>query len=186
MAYVSSGAVFSRIDPSHLCLDEEGADLKRQLQKETRGRQKERLQALYLLKTGQVQNATELPYLLGRSDSTIKNGLKIYRHRGLNGLLELQHGGGKSFSLSNPVLTPLQERRRNPQGFSDYQAIQTWLTTTYGIDIPYKTLWGIVHNRLQAHPQVVRPQSQARNESTVAEFEKKSQAIKYFSYSPSL
>jgi transposase len=162
---------------------EEGAALKRQLQKETRGRQKERLQALYLLKTGQVQNATELPYLLGRSYSTLKNWLRIYRQRGLNGLLELQHGGGKSLSLSNPVLTPLQERLRNPQGFSDYQAIQTWLTTTYGRDLPYKTLWGIVHNRLQAPPKVVRPQSQARNESMVAEFEKKSQAIKYSGYS---
>jgi hypothetical protein len=98
-------------------------------------------------------------------------------------LLERQHGGGKSLSLSNPVLTPLQERRRNLQGFSDYQAIPTWLTTTYGIDLPYKTRWGIVHNRLQAHPKVVRPQSQARNEAMVAEFEKTSQAIKYSGYS---
>jgi hypothetical protein len=44
--------------------------------------------------------------------------------------------------------------------------------TTYGIDIPYKTLWGIVHNRLQARLKVVRPHSQARNDSTVADFEK--------------
>jgi hypothetical protein len=63
-------------------ITEAGAELKRQRQQETRGRLKERLQALYLLKTGPVQNATELPYLLGRSYATIKNGLKIYRHRG--------------------------------------------------------------------------------------------------------
>ena len=152
---------------------EEGMELKRQLQQETRGRQKERLQALYLLKTSQVQSATELPYLLGRSYSTIKNWLKIYRQQGLKGLLQLQHGGGKRLSLPNPVLVALQERLKTPQGFSDYQAIQTWLTTTYGIEIPYKTLWGIVHNRLQARPKVVRPHSQARNESAVADFEKK-------------
>ena len=164
-------------------ITEAGAELKRQLQKETRGRRKERLQALYLLKTGQVQNATELPYLLGRSYSTIKNWLKIYRQRGLNGLLQLRHGGGKSLLLPAPVLAVLQERLRTPQGFSDYQAIQTWLTTTYGIEIPYKTLWGIVHNRLQARPKVVRPHSQARNESAVADFEKKSPAIEYSGYS---
>jgi transposase len=152
---------------------EERTDLKRPLQQETRGRPQERLQALYLLKTGQVQNATELPYLLGRSYSTLKNWLKIYRQRGLNGLLELHHGGGKSLSLSNPVLTHLQERLRNPQGFGDYKEIQSWLKTTYDKDIPYKTLWGIVHNRFQARPKIVRPQSQTRNESTVAEFEKK-------------
>ena len=167
-------------------ITEAGAELKRQLQKETRGRRKERLQALYLLKTGQVQNATELPYLLGRSYSTIKNWLKIYRQQGLKGLLQLQHGGGKSLSLPNPVLAALQQRLGTPQGFSDYQAIQSWLMTTYGIEIPYKTLWGIVHNRLQARPKVVRPHSQARNESTVADFEKKSPAIKYFGYSLSL
>ncbi|NJO17850.1 MAG: hypothetical protein HC877_19595 [Thioploca sp.] len=63
-------------------------------------------------------------------------------------MLKLQHSGGKSLSLPNPVLAALQERLRTPQGFSDYQAIQTGLMTTYGIDIPYKTRWGIVHNRL--------------------------------------
>lgn len=167
-------------------ITETGAELKRQLQQETRGRLKERLQALYLLKTGQVQNTTELPYLLGRSYSTIKNWLKIYRQRGLKDLLQLQHGGGKSLSLPNPVLAALQQRLRTPQGLSDYQAIQSWLMTTYGIDIPYKTLWGIVHNRLQARPKVVRPHSQARNESTAADFEKKSPAIRYSSYSLSL
>ena len=154
-------------------ITEASAELKRRLQKETRGRLKERLQALYLLKTGQAQNAIELPYLLGRSYSTIKSWLKIYRQRGLNGLLKLQHRGGKSLSLPHPVLAALQERLRTPQGFSDYQAIQAWLMTTYGIDIPYKTLWGIVHNRLQARLKVVRPHSQARNESRVADFEKK-------------
>ena len=164
-------------------ITEASAELKTQLQQETRGRLKERLQALYLLKTGQVQNATELPYLLGRSYSTIKNWLKIYRQRGLKGLLQLQHGGGKSLSLPHPVLVALQERLKTPQGFSDYQAIQTWLTTTYGIEIPYKTLWGIVPKRLQARLKVVRPHSQARNESRVADFEKKSPTIKYSGYS---
>ena len=164
-------------------ITEASVELKRQLQKETRGRLKERLQALYLLKTGQVQNATELPYLLGRSYSTIKNWLKIYRQRGLKGLLQLQHGGGKNLSLPHPVLMALQQRLRTPQGFNDYQAIQTGLLTTYGIDIPYKTLWGIVHNRLQARPKVVRPQSSARQESVVADFEKKTSAIKYYGYS---
>lgn len=98
-------------------------------------------------------------------------------------MLKLQHGGGKRLSLPNPVLVALQERLKTSQGFNEYQAIQTGLLTTYGIEIPYKTLWGIVHNRLQARPKVVRPHSQARNESAVAEFEKKSPAIKYFSCS---
>jgi len=163
-------------------ITEESTELKRQLQKETRGRPKERLQALYLLKTGQVQNATELPYLLGRSYSTLKNWLKIYRQRDLKGLLKFQHGGGKSLSLPQPVLVALQERLNTSQGFNNYQAIQTGLLTTYGITIPYKTLWGLVHNRLRARPKVVRPYSQARNESTVADFEKTSPAIKYFGY----
>ena len=95
-------------------------------------------------------------------------------------MLELRHGGGKSLSLSNPVLTPLQERLRKTQGFGDYKRIQSWLKTTYDQDIPYKTLWCIVHNRFQARSKIVlRPQSQTRNESTVADFEKKSLAIKY-------
>lgn len=158
---------------TQLKIREEESELKGWLRQEARGRQTERLLALYLLKTKQVKSATQLPYFLGRSYSTIKNGLTVYRQRGISGLLELQHGGGRNLSLPEPVLASLKKRLQSPQGFSDDQAIQSWLTVTYDIDIPYKTLWGLVHHRFQARPKKVRPQSPARNESSVAEFEKK-------------
>ena len=48
-----------------------------------------------------------------------------------------------------------------------------WLKENYGIDIPYKTLYGLVHYRLKASPKVVRPQSHERDESQAIDFEKK-------------
>lgn len=162
---------------TQLKIREEESELKSWLRQERRGRQKERLLALYLLKTKQVKSAMELSYLLGRNYSTIKNWLSTYRKRGIAGLLELKHGGGRSLSVSEPVLASLKERLQSPQGFHDYQAIQSWLKITYDIEIPYKTLWGLVYHRFQARPKKVRPQSPARNESEVADFEKKSPAV---------
>jgi len=47
------------------------------------------------------------------------------------------------------------------------------LRTHYGLEIPYKTLWGIVHQRLKSRPKVVRPQSKARDDAKAVEFKKK-------------
>ena len=57
--------------------------------------------------------------------------------------------------------------------------IQAWLKAHYGIDVPYHTLYGLVHYRLKASPKGVRPQSHTRDESEAIDFEKKSPAIKY-------
>ena len=73
-------------------------------------------------------------------DSTVKRWVKRYRDRGLSGLLELNHGGGRVLCLPQEALEQLDKRLRDPEGFGHYVDIQTWLKENYGIDIPYKTL----------------------------------------------
>ena len=63
------------------------------------GRQKERVYALYLLKSHQAETSLQVANLIGRNYSTIKRWLKNYRQGRICRLLEIKHGGGRRFSI---------------------------------------------------------------------------------------
>ena len=58
---------------------ETAEELKQQLKKQKKGQEKERLQMLYWLKSGQVKSRQELAHRLARNESTIYRWLKKYR-----------------------------------------------------------------------------------------------------------
>jgi len=154
-------------------IQETPEELKQLLHQQKSVRIRERVQVLYWLKSKQTQNALSAAALVGRTYSTVKRWLRTYRQSGLEELLELKHGGGKELSLSTEILATLEHHLQQPEGFEGYEAIQIWLKETYGIELCYSTLHGLVHNRLNARPKVVRPQSAKRDEMAAAEFEKK-------------
>lgn len=159
--------------PLEVEIQEPEKTLKQLLHQQKSGRMTERIQVLYSLKTQQVPNALMAARLIGRDYSTVKRWLRIYRHQGISKLLQLNSGGRKSLSLSPEILEVLEKRLQQPQGFDGYKAIQMWLKPTYGIELLYSTLHGIVHNRLKARPKVVRPHSHQRHESPAIDFKKK-------------
>ena len=59
-------------------------ELKQQLKHQKKGQEKERLQMLYWLKSGQVTSRQELAKRLARNESTIYRWLKKYRAVGIN------------------------------------------------------------------------------------------------------
>ena len=158
--------------PLEVEIQETEQTLKPLLPQQKSGRMKERIQVLYGLKTQQVPNALMAAMLRGRDYSTVTRWLRIYRHQGIDKLLQLNWGGGKSLSWSPEILDVLEKPLQQPQGFDSYKAIQKWLKQTYGIELLYSTLHGIVHKRLKVRPKVVRPQSHQRRESQAIDFEK--------------
>ena len=89
---------------------------------------KERIQALYLLKAGMVNDIGHLAYVLGRADSTVRLGFARYQESGLSGLLAWNSHGGKRPSLSEDTLDALRLRLQQPEGFRSYGEIQEGLT----------------------------------------------------------
>ena len=164
--------------PLEINIKETAQELKKLLHQQKKGRIKERVQVLYLLATKQVETASTAAILIGRNYSTVKKWLRTYRQKGINELLELKSGGGRSLSLSLESLEALENRLKQPEGFESYGAIQEWLKETYGIEICYSTLHGLVHTRFLASPKVVRPLRSQRDESKAVDFEKKSLTIK--------
>ena len=124
---------------------ETAEELKELLRKQREGRLKERVQALYLLKTHQGRELKELGQVVGRDTSTLYRWFEPYRKGGLASLLALgyTHGGGPA-ALPEDVQAALKERLEVPEGLASYGAIQQWLEREYGLEGKYKTVHRIV------------------------------------------
>ena len=72
-------------------------ELKQRLQTARLASQKEKLQMLWWLKSGQVSEQQEIAFRLGRDTSTVTRWLQKYRRGGLSSLLEI-----KKALLGNP------------------------------------------------------------------------------------
>jgi len=137
-------------------IQESAEALKEALRGETRSRQMQRLQALYLLKTGQAKSRTQVGRLLGVSRKTVGDWLERYEAEGLGGLLSIRTHTNRSPSLTPEQKERLSQQLSKPEGFSSYGAVQVWVKQTFGLDLPYTTLYGIVRGERGAKLKVAR------------------------------
>lgn len=148
--------------------------LKSLLHQHASARLKERLQALYWLKSGQVTTRLELASLLGRGESTIYRWLKLYKAGGLSALLDLKPSPGKPAMIRGSALKKLKARLSDPSGFESYGAIAQWLRDKCGLQVPYKTVHQTVHYRLKAKLKVPRPRSRQTDDAEQKHYKKNS------------
>lgn len=147
--------------------------LKELLHKQKEVRRKERAQALYLLKMGQVTELKELARIVGRDPSTLYRWFERYKAGGLASLLELGYAnGGRPSVLPEAVQAALEERLQAPEGLASYGAIQKWLQEGYGLEVKYKTIHRIVRYQLRGKLKVPRPSSIHRDIVAGVEFKK--------------
>jgi len=76
---------------------------------------KERVQALYLLKTKQVETVQHLAVVLGRV--TVQRWLSQYRSGGLNQLLEVGKSTGRTALIPEWAVERLKQELLEPEGF---------------------------------------------------------------------
>lgn len=156
-----------------LTIDETEQELKELLAQQREGRLKERVQALYWLKSQQVEQLRAVAKLLGRDTATLYRWCERYRDGGLQRLLELDyHQAGRPGALPAAVSQALRVRLQDPQGFASYGAVQRWLAHEYGLELKYKTVHRIVRYRLKAKLKVARSRSLEQAADAVATFKK--------------
>lgn len=71
-------------------ITETAEQLKTRLRKQKTVETKERVQALYLLKLGQVNTIKQLAVVIGRDRTTLQRWLRQYRQGGISRLLQSQ------------------------------------------------------------------------------------------------
>jgi transposase len=134
--------------------------------------QKERLQMLWWLKSGQVSKHQQLSQHLGRNPSTITRWLQRYRQGGLSALLEVKQAPGQPPKIQGELLSQLEERLATSEGFNSYGAVQRWLEAQSGQSFNYKTVHKTVRYRLKAKLKVPRPHNSGQDTESVERFKK--------------
>lgn len=148
--------------------------LEKQLKQTRTASQKERLQLLWWLKTGQVQQHQELARRLGRDTSTVTRWLQKYRRGGLSQLLEVKTAPGQAPHLTKEALAGLKERLEQGTAFKSYGEIVEWLKTQYNLELTYATVYSWAHYRLKAKLKVPRPHSVQQDAVAIEQFKKTS------------
>lgn len=134
----------------------------------------ERVQLLYLLKTGQSRTISDAASILGRNRVTLHKWLGKYVRGGIEALLEQKHSPGRPRVIPEWATLALAKRLNEPEGFNSYQEIVDWLNEKLGVASCYKTIHKLVHYRLASQPKVPRTQSIGQSESQVKAFKKTS------------
>jgi len=137
-------------------IKEDISQLEHMLKAEKKARLKERILALYLIKTKQAKTRISVAKMLAKHRTTISNWLEAYEKNGMSGLLTIQTHSNRKSSIPPYVLEQLKQKLRDPEGFNSYKAIQIWIATEFNITVPYKTLHNIVRYGLKSKPKVGR------------------------------
>ena len=133
----------------------------------------ERVQVLYWLKTRQAESVGHLASLLGHHRTTVSRWLSQYHQGGLKALLDIKSSSGRPPSIPPFVRERLKEELKDPEGFSSYGEIQTWLEAVCGVKASYKVVHETVRYRLKGKLKVPRPVSVKQSEGAVETFKKK-------------
>jgi len=130
--------------------------LQSQLRTATDPKKRSRLQALYLLASGQAPSRLVLAKLMAVHRHTIQTWLQLYEEGGLSALLTIKKAPGKRSSLTPAILIKLQARLSQNQGFSSYGEIRQYLARVHKIPLAYSTVHKLVRYRLKAKPKAPR------------------------------
>ncbi|MBW4627346.1 MAG: helix-turn-helix domain-containing protein [Brasilonema octagenarum HA4186-MV1] len=133
----------------------------------------QKVQTLYLFKTGQLKTIKDIAVAIGSHRVTVQNWLHKYRQAGILGLLEVRHGGGRQKIIPPEAIAVLEERLKDPNnGFKSYGEIHKWLQEFYGVKVDYKTVYATVRYQLKAKLKVPRRQSVKKDSQLAIYFKK--------------
>ena len=114
----------------------------------------QKIQALYLLKIGQVKTIKELAVTLGVNRITVQRWLREYRVEGISGFLQPKQAGGRKPIIPPEVQVQLQKLLDDPDnGFRTYGDIQKWLLDEYNLNVSYKAVYATVRYQLKSKPK---------------------------------
>lgn len=112
----------------------------------------QKIQGLYLLKTGKVKTVSSLAEYLGVHRVTLQRWLRSYRDQGLEGLLTVKPKTGRPKTIEDRAIAQLQEKLNEKKPvFKSYGEIKDWLENNYQIKVNYHTVYYWVKYKLKVN-----------------------------------
>jgi transposase len=137
-------------------ITESAQELQHRCRAEKAPQKRQRLQALYLLASGQARSRLAVAELLAVHRHTVRAWLAAYEKGGLRALLTLKKAPGNRSALTPAVRAQLLTQLHQPRGFGSYGEIQQYLATVHHVHLAYSTVHGVVRYQLQAKPKAPR------------------------------
>jgi putative transposase len=133
----------------------------------------QKVQALYLLKSGSSQSITDVAELLGVHRITVQRWLKQYSNGGLSELLKLRRATGRPRVISQEVISGISTKiSEETCQFKSYKEIGKWVEDNYQVSVKYQSLHKQLHYRMKAKLKVPRRVSNKKDELAAIEFKK--------------
>jgi putative transposase len=133
---------------------------------------RERIQALYLLKMGQLKTIQDVAVVVGRERVTVQRWLKTYTELGINGLLATRKSTGRPPIINAQAKEQLSKELEQSEGFKSYEEIRIWLKAVEGVEASYKVVHDTVRYRMKGKLKVPRAVGIKHNEEAEMEFKK--------------
>ena len=137
-------------------ITESAEDLKGLLRQAKKKHEIQRLNALYLLKSKQAKNRIQVAEALGVDRTSVGSWLAAYEAGGLKQLLERGYAPGRTPLLTVEQQEVLRKVLENPEGFQSYIQIQAYIAETFGVQMNYKAVYAMVHDKWGAKLKVSR------------------------------
>jgi transposase len=134
---------------------------------------RQKVQALYLLKSGLSQRITNVAEVLGVHRITIQRWFKQYSEGGLSSLLKLGQSTGRSRAISSEIIAGTSTKiNEGSCEFKSYKEITTWVEENYQVSVKYQTLHKEIRYRMKAKLKVPRRLSNKKDSGVAKEFKK--------------
>lgn len=139
---------------------------------------KQKIQALYWLKTGASQSLTDVAERLGVHRITVHRWLTQYTAGGMPELLEIRQATGRPRVIPSAVIAGLSEKLSEEScDFKTYKEIGQWVEENYQVSVKYQTLHKQVHYRMKANLKEPKPVSNEKAQEAAIEFKKTSKNL---------
>ena len=154
---------------TNIQIEENETELEALLKQSQSLKDKERLQALYLLKAKRLK-IKEIAQVVGKHRGTIHRWLAKYSQGGIDVLLSFKYSSGRKPKLPLWTMKALEKQLQQPRGFKSYRQIQQWLSESLGLEVQYATVHRLVRYQIQAKLKVPRTTNPKQDQQKFNEF----------------
>ena len=109
------------------------------------------------MKSGAAKNRVEVANILGVDRTSVGTWLAAYETGGLEKLLKRGYAPGRAPILTETQQNILRKALEKPEGFHSYVQIQEYIAQTFGVEMNYKAVYAMVHDKWGAKLKVPRP-----------------------------
>ena len=131
--------------------------LRQKIKAEKDKRKSSRLQALYLVASGQAQFRSQVAKILGYNRNSISAWFAAYESGGLEEMLLIEKAKGRETLISEESQTEIKKILATEKGFRTYREIHQLVVGKDQSEVSYSTVHKFVRYRLKAKPKSARP-----------------------------